>query len=297
VKEATTTLTISAEDARATYSGLMFFSTPSATATTATVTLRATIQDITAVDPTSDANAGDIRNATVVFVDRGKPPPNTLCTASLTLISASDPKTATATCSFTGNVDSTGSAQYEVGTVISGYYSRNDANDDTVITVSQPLTNFITGGGYLTMTKSAGKYAADAPTRENFGFNAKFNKNGSNLQGHINLIFRRGGRVYQIKTTSFTSLTQQLGSGGNPPSAAQFAAKANLTDVTNPTAPISLEGGASFQMTMHDNGEPGSSDQIGFTLYSSSNQLLFSSLWDGTKTLEQILGGGNVVIH
>jgi hypothetical protein len=67
--------------------------------------------------------------------------------------------------------------------------------------------------------------------------------------------------------------------------------------VTNPTAPISLEGGASFQMTMHDNGEPGSSDQIGFTLYSSSNQLLFSSSWDGTKTLEQILGGGNVVIH
>ena len=50
-------------------------------------------------------------------------------------------------------------------------------------------------------------------------------------------------------------------------------------------------------MTMHDNGEPGSSDQIGFTLYSSSNQLLFSSSWDGTKTLEQILGGGNVVIH
>jgi hypothetical protein len=94
-----------------------------------------------------------------------------------------------------------------------------------------------------------------------------------------------------------TSLTQQLGSGGNPPSAAQFAAKANLTDVTNPTAPISIEGGASFQMTMRDNGEPGSSDQIGFTLYSSSNQLLFSSSWDGTKTVEQILGGGNVVIH
>src|SRR5262249_43640470 len=61
----TVAVVVTAEDARATYSGVLFAATASASASQATVTLRATIQDITAVDPAADPNPGDVRNATV----------------------------------------------------------------------------------------------------------------------------------------------------------------------------------------------------------------------------------------
>jgi hypothetical protein len=66
------TIAVTQEDARIDYSGLLFVSTPSATATTASVTLRATISDITAIsgDPDYDADAGDIRNARVAFMNK-----------------------------------------------------------------------------------------------------------------------------------------------------------------------------------------------------------------------------------
>jgi hypothetical protein len=48
---------------------------------------------------------------------------------------------------------------------------------------------------------------------------------------------------------------------------------------------------------MTDKGEPGSSDTFAITLYDGSNNLLFSSNWNGTATVEQLLGGGNTVVH
>ena len=48
---------------------------------------------------------------------------------------------------------------------------------------------------------------------------------------------------------------------------------------------------------MTDQGEPGSTDTFAITLYDSSNNVLFASNWDGTTTVEQVLGGGNVVVH
>jgi hypothetical protein len=51
-------------------------------------------------------------------------------------------------------------------------------------------------------------------------------------------------------------------------------------------------------MTMTDRGEPGSADSIGITVWNGAGtQLLFSSCWNGTKTVEQVLGGGNIQIQ
>ncbi|MEW6404794.1 MAG: hypothetical protein AB1649_23605, partial [Chloroflexota bacterium] len=63
-------LTVLPEHAFATYVGAQFVSTPSATESTAVVELRAVIQDITVVDPVADPHGGDIRMATVTFVNR-----------------------------------------------------------------------------------------------------------------------------------------------------------------------------------------------------------------------------------
>jgi hypothetical protein len=141
---------------------------------------------------------------------------------------------------------------------------------------------------------SKGEYASDPGKKINFGYNVKWNKSVTNLQGNLNLIFRRGTQVYQIKSTAMSQLSINA---ANPCSQqATFISKGNLTDVTIPTAPKSIYGGLSLQVTMTDNGEPGVADMIGFTLFNGST-LVFSSSWPATKTVELPLVGGNNVVH
>jgi len=295
-------LTVTQEDARTNYTGAMYVSTSCTTCSTATVTLAATVQDITAVlgDPFYDAYPGDIRKATLTFVNRDASN-SVLCTAPIGLVSLSDTMTGTATCSWLASIGSANSMQFTVGIVVGGYYTRNSSLDDTVVTVSQPLSNFITGGGYLAMSSSAGLYPGAPGTKNNFGFNVKYNKSGTNLQGNINTIIRNGGRVYQVKGNSMTSLAENPSSCTNasptPPCMATFNGKANIQDITDPNSSISIDGNATLQVTMTDNGEPGSSDTIGITVWNKSGGLWFSSNWTGTKTVEQLLGGGNLVVH
>jgi len=163
--------------------------------------------------------------------------------------------------------------------------------------VSKPLaSNFITGGGYLVLTSSAGHKAGDAASKNNFGFNVKYNRGGTNLQGKINIIVRRtesdGLHVYQVKGNVMTSLAVQPG-----PGTATFNGKASIQDVTNPLAPIPVEGNATLQVTMDDNGEPGASDTIGVTVWNKSGGMWFASRWNGTRTVEQLLDGGNLVVR
>ena len=92
--------------------------------------------------------------------------------------------------------------EYLITTTVSGYYTDSTSNVPTVIEVADPTGTFITGGGYLVEANSAGSIPAANPSKMNFGFNVKYNSNGTNPQGHINIVYRSGGRVYQIKTTA-----------------------------------------------------------------------------------------------
>jgi len=303
VNDATTTLTINKEDARAYYTGATFASTSCATCNTATVTLAVTVQDITATpDAAGDADFGDIRNATVTFVNRDASDA-VLCTApGVGLVTASDTKTGTATCSWTANIGSGDSQSYTIGIIVNNYYARNSSDDNTVVTVSKPLNNFITGGGYLVLSNSAGLTPGAPGTKNNFGFNVKYNKSKTNLQGNINTIVRSttwsgacpvqpgGVYVYQVKGNAMTSLSVNTSTGK-----AIFNGKANIRDITNPLSPCSVDGNATLQVTMDDNGEPGKNDTIGITVWRKSGGLWFSSNWTGTTTVEQLLGGGNLV--
>lgn len=72
-----------------------------------------------------------------------------------------------------------------VRVIVGGNYSA--LVEQAVVTVAKPLTSsFITGGGYLLMTQSAGMYAGQLGTKNNVGFNVKYNKAGTKLQGSIN---------------------------------------------------------------------------------------------------------------
>jgi hypothetical protein len=284
------TIVVTKEDAEATYTGDMLAFTASG-GSSANVLLRATVRDSSVVPSFGDSEPGDIRNATVTFKEGA----TTLCGPLAVALINGDTTTGTASCTTSLGLDA-----HDIDIYINNYYSGTASG---IVEVAQPDGSFITGGGYLTIDKSEGTYKADAGSKTNFGFNVKY-KNQKNLQGHVNISFRKDGHTYQIKSTALESLgivlkksNRQACSG--PPSStcygiADFRAKANLTDVTNPQAPIALGGNLTLQMTMTDKGDPGSSDTIGISLW-DGNTLLFSSEWNGSKTLEKILGGGSLV--
>lgn len=288
-----TSLTITREDADATYTGAEFVSTSCATCSNATVTLAATVRDLSAT-PAGDADPGDIRNAVVRFVDRDASNA-VLCSAPVGLVSAGDAKVGTATCNWSASV-SGNSESVTVGVLVDNYYTRNSSDDNTVVTISKPQGNFITGGGYLVLSDSGGLKAGDPGRKNNWGFNVKYNKSGKNLQGNINAIVRRTElgelRVFQIKGNAMTSLSVNTAAG-----TAIFNGKANIQDITDPGNPIPVGGNATLQVTMTDNGEPGKNDKIAITVWDKDGGLWFSSNWTGLKTVEQLLGGGNLVVH
>ena len=288
-------LQVTREDARADYSGLTFFNTSSATSSTVNVILSATIRDITAYPGDPDAYAGDIRKARVKFVNRDAANSVFANCGNLTpvLVNPADLKTGTVSCTTTLSIGSADSDQFTVGIVVAdttevSWYTRDSATDNTVVTVSKPLMGFITGGGYIVNAASAGQYAGTIGVKANYGFNVKNNKSGKSLQGRVNVIIRRleGAvwKTYQIKSNAIDSLAQQVSSPTT--GTAQFVSKANLTDITDPYNPLVIAGGLGFQMTITDRGEPGTTDSLAFTLWNGST-LLYSSSWDGVKTVEQ----------
>jgi hypothetical protein len=174
------------------------------------------------------------------------------------------------------------------------------------VTVYKPVGDFITGGGYIRPTQSAGTYASDPGKRTNFGFNVKYNNKGTNLKGNMNIIFRRtvSGvlHTYQIKSNAI----QSLGVNATNPNAqtAQFVAKANLQDITNPLAPVSLGGNLGLHVNMIDHGEPGTNDSISIVLTTAYGvdptilaNLLYTSNWVSSQTQQMGLSGGNLVVH
>ncbi len=191
----TNTLTVTQENANVVYTGATYLNTSSVNSTTLTLPLEALIRDISVVNP-ADANPGDIRNATVTFTVYDaftNSQVGTPITAILGLVSASDLRIALAQASFAANIGSAAAATYRVHTTVSNYYAADNTSDDSLITVSKPLDNSVSGGGYI-ITKpdaSAGQFKADDSSRMNFGISITYNKNQTNVQGKVNIIYRR----------------------------------------------------------------------------------------------------------
>lgn len=289
-------LVVAAEDARVTYAGPLFVSTDPRSPDQALVELRAVVRDISLVsdDPDWDADAGHITMATVTFVNRD----NGLVIAAGIPVQLLGPDTGTgvAFCTWPVALGPNDTAiSCTIGIIVNDCYTRNTSEDDVVVTVARPSGEFITGGGYLVNEVCAGQCAGAAGLHTNFGFNVKFNRKMTNLQGHFNAIVRLDyGVVLQIKSNAAQSLVVYPDRGID--GAATFVAKANLTDVTDPDAPVGLGGNLTLIVTMTDNGEPGDCDSINFTLW-NRNTLLFSTRWEDARPWEQTIAGGNLAVH
>jgi len=120
----------------ATYTGSLFFWTTSATSSTATLTLSATIKD------SDGCHAGDIRKARVTFGVRNgdgswSPIPSAQ-NLPVGLVDPSDTSTGTATAIAQWNIGNNNTQPLEIVVVIGGNYFRNTVADDQIITISKP---------------------------------------------------------------------------------------------------------------------------------------------------------------
>jgi YVTN family beta-propeller protein len=127
-------MTIQKEDARVAYAGATSLSLHGSA--TGTVDLIATEKDISAVpgDPRWDNYPGDIRNATVSFIDRST---NTIIGTVTPTVSGSDTTVGTATYKWSVNLGTANSKSYTIGFIVGYYYNRNSTTDNVVVVVSR----------------------------------------------------------------------------------------------------------------------------------------------------------------
>lgn len=286
------------EDARATYTGALFGLT--GTGSMATITLSATVRDITAetTAASTDPFAGDISNAKVTFIDRST---NTvIATVPVSLVNNQDTKTGTATYNWPVDLGTLNAKDFTIGVVVNGYYQRNASEDNTIVTVSKSLKELVSGGGYLQLAHAAGEKAGDAGSKANFGFNVKFNRSTRTLQGNVNTIIRRteadGVHVYQITGNVMNTLWAIPGFGILP-AWASFSGKVSVQDITNPLAPVTIQDNATIKVEMTDRNESGTGDAIAITIWNKSGGLWFASNWNGWRNDDQVLAAGNIRIN
>lgn len=286
------------EDARATYTGALFGLT--GTGSTTTITLSATVRDITVETTTSstDPFAGDISHAKVTFIDRST---NTIiATVPVSLVNNQDTKTGTATYNWPVDLGINNAKDFTIGVQVSGYYQRNVSVDNTIVTISKSLKEFVSGGGTIQLTHSAGEKAGDAGSKNNFGFNVKFDRRNRTLQGNFNTLIRRteadGIHVYQVTGNILNTLWAIPGFGPLP-AWASFIGKAGIQDITNPLAPVNVDDNVTVKMEMTDRSEAGTGDAIAITIWNKTGALLFASNWNGWRNDDQVLAGGDIRVN
>jgi hypothetical protein len=306
------TITVGQEAAMATYSGSQVFSTSSPSSGSYTINLAATIQDVGG----SGEKAGNITHATVTFVNRdaNNAPLSGCVNLPVGLVSSSDTTTGSASCTTSGTLTSSqmsyGGTSFALGIIVgynangtnltgytgdNGWYTDNSSAEDAVLTITVPLSsNVANGGGWILLQHSSGQDAGDANSHNNFGMTFKYNKGGTNPQGHFNAIFLHtvNGVVhtYQIQSNSISSFSVDTTKG-----TASINTKASLTDITNPGSPVSVDGGAllTINVTKTTSSFPGS---IGIQLNSKSGGIYYSSNWTGATTSQTTLGGGHLTV-
>ncbi len=291
VTDASAGLTITQEDARVFYTGATSASTLAASNPSAVVHLSATVKDITAVSAATDPSAGDIRKATLRFVDRGAGNA-TLCSTTVALVAAGNTMTGTGHCHWTATVPGS-TRTVTVGIVVEGYYTRDAAADNQVVVISRAdADDSASGGGTIIASASAGSKAADAGTKIDFDFNLDVSRGSRGITGPMKITFVSGGRTYLV-TAERAERSLDVSNIGRMGTAV-FDGAADLTDITDRRRPVLITDNADLKVTMSD--APGG-DSLGITLISTTGGLLFSSNWNGTQTVDQQVSRGRISLR
>lgn len=169
---------------------------------------------------------------------------------------------------------------YLLAVQVSGSYYSSSPVDGSVTTYD-PSLGFTTGGGFLTNPVTG--------YRANFGFNAKYLKNG-NTQGHVVYVEHRPSGDVIVTSNAMRSLS--IVNNGATSAIAYIQGKATYQVGTNAAL-----GNYSFLLTAIDNGTPGAGvDQLGLQVKDSSGASLSDLTFPVGVTSAPTITGGNVVV-
>jgi hypothetical protein len=285
-------LTVSQEDASLEYTG------DTIGVTNTNLTLEATVKDSAAagyVGPGAEpgGTVGDITKMWIRFdiytgTTCGTGQPLTSKYAQVTDTGTAGDGVGTARTTYTSTAENSYCVIPRLVASASGdtnvWYAAPEA-EGAVITFYNNSGQFVTGGGWITDPSS---------NHGNFGFNARYNKNGQ-AQGQMVYVYRDlyNGvpATFVIKSNALTALGF---TGITYPIKANLQGKANISITRNSDGAILLsEGNATFDATVTDSGQ---SSGIGLDDYS-----LTVTRSGGTTPFKYVprtlLKGGNVVIH
>lgn len=275
------TFTVTQEDARVEITSPLLVS--ASAGKPASITLTATIKDISATtDANGDVDAGDIRKATLTFVDRAA---NTaLCTAHIGLISSSEERVGVATCTFTRNFGAV-PASLVVEARVGGYYTRDAAADDTTLSIVAPTVDDLTTGATFTVATSAGTYAPDVDSDVQLTGTLKYNRDGL-LPGDLSVKYTSNTHKYEISVVASSLSIVRATSGGKAFIVGTGTLLEGKTVIA--TAPVIL--------TATDAGDS-KNDTFSVALFNAGGGFLAAAGWNGSRVVEQSMHTGNIVVH
>jgi hypothetical protein len=302
------TVTIAAGPANALFTGSAFLWAPSATSKTGNLTLSATIQDLSA------DGCGDIRNATVSFGFRNPggsitPIPGAQNLA-VGLASPADKTSGVTSAIVTYNLAGYPASGQQIAITLGGSYTLASELDTTVIKPSTPgSANLLTilGGTVNLLASPAGLGFLDAKAGAvrsgAAGYMlvdaaAAWTKGLATPQGTAAIVVttynKADGTVdtnlhhYSIACTSIESLTDPA-SGS-----VQMTCKAQVQDVTNLFAPVTLDSAATLQLTATGGTSQG---QVNVFAIGSNHNLWIAGGWSGTQSLNKPLVTGALIAN
>lgn len=277
-------LTVTKKPATLGYTGGMFFSTGSASATSATVTLQATLT------PASGGSPDLTKAAPLTFLlykstNTAMTSPDATCTAT----SASS--AGIASCAMSLGLDNWTVIVQEPGS--NDYFTAPDS-DPVVITVYQPATDKLaTGGGWVT---DPNPNVSAQNKHGNFGFTVRYKSGTTTPSGQAVYVFRGSdGYDYVIKSNSWTGGGLSFGTNAAGSNTASWSGKCNVTAIDPATGlAVSGIGGGNYtyRVDVTDNGSTG--DIYAISVYTPAGALYHQV---GTPSSQLTLGGGNITVR
>jgi hypothetical protein len=225
------------------------------------------------------------------------------------LIDASDGSTGFASAIVQLNIGSLASNSFQIAVGVTGAYTNNPAASLSlaIVTVSKPVTGgFITGGGCVPNTNAAGLIRGASDQNTGYQFDIQYTKSGTNPKGKVRIMvksyYTRDGLLdNKLHTYFITTNAISLLNIGTPLATGTFSAKANLVEQLEDLSTVTIESGATFQMTAFQNA---CNQRIAITLHRKAGGIWFASNWNAASSRSDLLavtsksrvhvaGGGN----
>jgi hypothetical protein len=273
-------LSIGTREGIVAYIGQTFFVTSGSSATTAQVTLSASVTDPDLLDH------GTVAAATVTFTDllTGKVLASGV---KVSPVANSGTNTGTANTIVTLSTGQYGAQEYLIEVTLAGSYKNTQQTTAApgsapyiathpVVAVAIPATkNTLQGNGTVDhLTTAAGVYGLG--TLRSYTAGMAYNNKGTSPQGKIELIIDRPDGTYYIKSSSITSVAFSGPVGGINKDVTIYT-KASIYRINGSTT-TSIDGGVTLRMDAHDGGATG--DTVSLTVLSSKDgSLYYSNNW------------------